>query len=103
MRTDLSEIEKSIGRKLAGASYPPATASKRFARDLGAGYIRQLSPNGRRFMAYMAHRFRRQYQLTESEWAWVREWLAFEPQPAPMLPEPLRSMLDSLPRSRSAL
>ncbi len=34
----------------------------------------KLSDKGRRFMAFVANRFRRQYVLTEEEWAWVREW-----------------------------
>ncbi len=69
----ITELERGIIAKLAKATYPPATASKRFVRDLSSGYIQQLSEKGRTFLAFVAHRFRRQYELTEEEWAWVRE------------------------------
>lgn len=100
-RSPITDLEWCIIRKLSGASFPPGTASKRFVRDLAGGYIKQLSPRGRRFLAYVANRFRRQYQLTESEWTWIHEWLNYEPQPA-AVPEPLLSLLDSLPRNKPA-
>jgi hypothetical protein len=73
VRTEISALEASIIAKLATATYPPATASKRFVRDLSSGYIQQLSDKGRTFLAFVAHRFRRQYELTQEEWQWVRE------------------------------
>lgn len=73
-RTPLSPLEISIAAKIGSATFPPATASKRFARNLRDGYIKELSEKGRAFMAYVAHRFRRQYQLTEEEQAWVNDW-----------------------------
>lgn len=72
-RSPISGLEKSIIAKLGTATYPPATASKRFVRDLNAGYIRELSDRGRAFLAFVAHRFRRQYSLTAEEWAWVEQ------------------------------
>jgi hypothetical protein len=72
-RTPLTEIEKSIVAKLSMATFPPGTASKRFVRDLSCGYIAQLSERGRTFLAFVAHRFRRQYELTAKEWAWIKE------------------------------
>jgi len=72
-RTPLSEVEKAIVRKLATARYPPATASKRFVRDLSSGYVRDLSERGRAFLAFVAHRFRRQYRLDAGELAWVEK------------------------------
>jgi hypothetical protein len=84
-RTPLTELEKRLVRKLAGASFPPATASKRFARDLGSGYVTQLSDRGRRFLAFVVHRFRRQYKLEPDESAWLETWL--EPPAPPELPE----------------
>ena len=74
-RTPLTELEQSIARKLITASFPPYSASKRFARNLADGYIKELSDKGRAFMAYVVHRFRRQYVLTEEEQRWVNEWL----------------------------
>jgi len=69
----ITELERGIIKKLARATYPPATASKRFVRDLSSGYISQLSEKGRAFLAFVAHRFRRQYELTQEEWIWVHE------------------------------
>ena len=71
--TPITELEQGIIAKLSSATYPPATASKRFVCDLHAGYVKQLSDRGRAFLAFIAHRFRRQYKLTEEEWAWVDE------------------------------
>jgi len=72
--TPLSDLEKTLVAKVCTATFPPGTAAKRFMGDLRAGYIKQLSENGRCFLAFIAHRFRRQYQLTEDEWAWVRKY-----------------------------
>lgn len=69
--TPISELERGIITKMARAKFPPATASKRFVADLSSGYVKQLSPRGRAFLAFVAHRFRRQYQLNADEWAWV--------------------------------
>lgn len=81
MRTLLSEIEQSIAAKLCTARFPAYSASKRFARDLGDGYVRELSDKGRKFMAYIVHRFRRQYTLTQEEQAWVDDWLNKQTEP----------------------
>lgn len=70
--TELSELEKAIYRKVASASFPPATASKRFMQ--GNPDLLKLSDKGRRFMAFIAHRFRRQYVLTAEEQEWVDQW-----------------------------
>lgn len=91
-RTDLTVVESDIVRKLSCASFPPATASKRFVRDLEAGYVKQLSGKGRRFLAYVAHRFRRQYQLNEIESAWVAEWINWQ-APEDSLPASLRKLV----------
>jgi hypothetical protein len=71
--TPLTDLEKVLVAKVCSATFPPGTSAKRFMRDLAAGYIKQLTENGRCFLAFIAHRFRRQYELTEDEWAWVRE------------------------------
>jgi len=53
-----------------------------YANDLAQphtmGYIKDLSWRGRKFMAYIAHRFRRQYTLTPDEQAWVNRWKDYE-------------------------
>lgn len=89
LRTPLSDLEKSIAVKVAGASFPPATASKRFARNLGDGYVKELSSKGRRFLAFVAHRFRRQYSLTSAELDWISEWLTYEEWEVPAAPKPI--------------
>lgn len=91
-RTPLNEVELSIIKKLSRASFPPATASKRFVRDLSGGYVKNLSGKGRRFLAFVAHKFRRQYALNESEWAWVNEWLSWQ-APEEGLPPSLRRLV----------
>lgn len=75
----ITDLEYGILVKLSGARFPPATASKRFVRDWFNGYIKQLSPRGRRFLAFIAHRYRRQYRLSDSEQAWVDQWIRWEP------------------------
>ena len=95
-KSPLSEVERSIAAKLGQASFPPATASKRFARNLSDGYVKELSDKGRRFMAYVTHRFRRQYSLTAEEQAWVNEWT--QPMPEePHLPASLDRYLERNP------
>lgn len=77
--TDISDLERTIVCVVSGATFPPATAAKRFIKDLGAGYIKQLSPRGRWFLAFIAHRFRRQYSLTGEQWKWVNDQLNAPP------------------------
>ena len=86
--TPLTEIEKSIVGKIGRAKMPPATACKRFARDLSNGRIRELSDRGRAFLAFIAHRFRRQYRLSPEECEWIRTWFAeaAEKQPSDLQP-----------------
>ena len=92
-RTPLTEIEQAIVKKLATASFPPATASKRFAHNLSDGYVKDLSDKGRRFLAYVVHRFRRQYSLSREEQEWVSQWS----QPVPEQPAETIVVEPSLP------
>jgi hypothetical protein len=85
-RTPLTDIESAIVAKLVTARFPPYSASKRFARDLGAGYVKELSPKGRKFLAYVVNRFRRQYALTDEQQAWVAEWLNWSEPVQPAVP-----------------
>jgi hypothetical protein len=73
--TPLTDFEKVLIAKVGAARFPPYTASKRFAQDLSSGHIVRLSDKGRSFLAYIAHRFRRQYRLSEDEQAWIKLWL----------------------------
>lgn len=70
--TALSEPEKALYRKVQTANFPPATASKRFMQ--GDAEFIKWSDKGRAFMAFIAHRFRRQYVLTEDELKWIETW-----------------------------
>lgn len=70
-KSPLSELERSIVSVVCGASFPPATAAKRFIMRLAGKEIQYLTPRGRWFLAYIAHRFRRQYALTVEQWQWV--------------------------------
>jgi hypothetical protein len=90
-KTPLTDLEKRIVAKLEFARFPPGTASKRFAHALNAGYVKELSSKGRRFLAYVAHRFRRQYPLFDDEKAWIAEWIDYkeEPPPAKVKPVPI--------------
>lgn len=72
--TPLTGLEKAIYRKVQTARFPPATASKRFMQ--GDAELIKLSDKGRAFLAYIAHRFRRQYILTEEELTWVAKMSA---------------------------
>ena len=74
-KAPLTELEKAIVQIVSRARFPPATAAKRFIGDRAAGRIRELSDRGRGSLAFIAHRFRRQYRLEADQWAWVREWM----------------------------
>jgi hypothetical protein len=68
----ISAVELSIVRKMQRlVTFPPATASKRFVNTLSDRS--QLTDKGRRFLAFIAHRFRRQWigAATEEEFHWI--------------------------------
>ena len=56
--TDISEIEARAVRALARVRFPPATGSKRFARDMQG--VTQMSERQRWFLWRVVYRFRRQ-------------------------------------------
>ena len=85
----LSDLEKAVVAKLVTARFPLYTASKRFARDLDAGHVTRLSDRGRAFLAYVTHRFRRQYDLSADEQRWVETWLNWR-EPETHAPAPVR-------------
>ena len=69
----ISEMELSIIQTVSCATFPIASGPKRFIGDLRAGYSKQLSDGGRQYLAWIANRFRRQYQLTAEQLQWVAE------------------------------
>jgi hypothetical protein len=97
-RTPLTQTERHIVAIVSRASFPPATASKRFMRDLASGQISKLSHRGRCFLAFVAHRFRRQYVLPDDEWKWVMTWLHAPPA---TLPLSLDRYIDKLEKDES--
>ena len=74
MRT-LSAFEKELISVVAGATFRPATADKRFIRRLCSGEIQQISEKGEVYLAQIAQRYRRQYTLSAEQWQWVNEKL----------------------------
>jgi hypothetical protein len=71
-KAPISPIELSIVRKMQRlVTFPPATASKRFINTLSDAS--QLTDKGRRFLAFIAHRFRRRWinTGTDEEFNWV--------------------------------
>lgn len=72
--TPISDFERELARTVGQATFPPATASKRFIRAINEGRVYELSESGRIFLAFVAHRFRRQYTLTDEQWAWVKKY-----------------------------
>ena len=69
----LSEMELSIVKTLSRATFPIASGPKRFIGDLSSGYKKKLSDGGRQYLAWIANRFRRQYQLSAEQLQWVTE------------------------------
>ena len=84
-KTPLSEFERELARHIgAHTTFRVGSGPKRFIRDICAGYIQQLTPRGRWYLAFVAKRFRRQYTLTEDQWAWVNARLSENPPEGPM-------------------
>lgn len=77
-KTPLSAFEKELATTVSQATFPVGSGSKRFIRDIYDGRIQQLTDKGRWYLAYVAHRFRRQYRLTQEQLAWVNERLSRE-------------------------
>lgn len=73
--TPISDFERELIAVVSTATFVPNTGPKRFIRDLCAGRIENLTERGRWYLAFVAHRFRRQYALTSEQWAWVNDKL----------------------------
>jgi hypothetical protein len=69
----INRIELGIVRKMQQCvRFPPCTTSKRFILDLSE--TSQLTDKGRHFLAFIAHRFRRQWYATDEEHNWIVQW-----------------------------
>lgn len=69
----VSEMESSIIATVSRATFPIASGPKRFIGDLRAGRKLRLSDGGRKYLAWIANRFRRQYDLNAEQLQWVAE------------------------------
>lgn len=74
-KTPVSPFERELIAVVSTATFVPGTGPKRFIRDLCAGRIENLTERGRWYLAFVAHRFRRQYHLRPEQWAWINEKL----------------------------
>jgi hypothetical protein len=73
-KAQIEPIEWLIVFKMqTNVTFPPATGPKRFINRLTVNS--ELSDEGRRYLAYCAHRFRRQWTATAEEFAWIVQWL----------------------------
>jgi hypothetical protein len=72
-RTQIEPDEWLIVYKLqTKVSFPPGTGHKRFVNRLTVGS--QLSDRGRMYLAYIAHRYRKQWNTTDAEMEWIIRW-----------------------------
>jgi hypothetical protein len=82
-RTPMDAIEQGILRKLqAHVTFVPASSHKRFIHDLNPDRS-QLSDRGRAYLAYIAHRYRRQWKATHEEFCWIVRWASYGTLPRP--------------------
>lgn len=75
----ITDFERQIITTVSRATFIPGTGPKRFIRDCYSGHIKQLTEKGRWYLAFIAHRFRKQYALTAEQMAWVTEQLNNQP------------------------
>ena len=79
----ITEFEYALVETVRHATFPIGSAHKRFIRDTLP--VSKLSDRGRWFLAHIAHRYRRQFRLSQEQQAWVNDWLSkdctLEPEP----------------------
>lgn len=72
-RTPMTMVEMQIVDKLqCDVTFPVGSGPKRFIRRLTINS--ELSDAGRAYLAYVAHRFRRQWKATDEESQWIVRW-----------------------------
>ena len=72
-RSDLSVTEILLIEKLQRCvKFAPFCAHKRFVRQLSASS--KLSDLGRAYLAFIAHRYRRQWAASDEEFEWILRW-----------------------------
>lgn len=72
-KTQITPEEWIMAAKIqASVVFPVGHSHKRFMRELTDKAM--LTDRGRQYLAYIAHRYRRQWQATQSELAWISKW-----------------------------
>jgi hypothetical protein len=72
----MSDVEMSILTKLQGyVTFVPGSSHKRFI--LGLRVTSHLSARGRNYLAYIAHRYRKQWQASAIELEWIDRWRVY--------------------------
>jgi len=67
-----TEYELSLIRKVQRATFPVGSAHKRFIHTLGSKS--KLSDKGRKYLAFIAYRYRRQYKLSFEDYDYIGKW-----------------------------
>jgi len=69
-RSPISDLELSIVRALQNrVTFPPGSSHKRFVHRLSDRSV--LSDRGRQYLAYIAHRYRRQWTSDFKQSVWI--------------------------------
>ncbi len=76
IKTPISDFEMELARTCARATFPIGSGPKRFIHGIVDGHLKNITERGRWYLAFVAHRFRRQYLLSAEQWAWVNEQLS---------------------------
>lgn len=88
--TPMTDVELSIVAKMQrSVTFLPGHAHKRFVRNLTPDS--KLSAKGRNYLAFIAHRYRRQWTASCEEFHWIVEHMAYglpAIPPAPRLDGP---------------
>ncbi len=75
-RIPISSMEWSIVTAMHSVCFPAGSPHKRFIRDLSENSM--LTDRGRMYLAYLGHRYRRQWKATDGQAEWIirfGEWV----------------------------
>lgn len=96
----VTEHENRLIGKVSSATFPAGSSHKRFMRNWGPPESRKLSDEGRRYLAYIAWRYRKQYKLSPDDLLFIRKWI-YEPIPKAL--ESVMAIKDTLPAENQRL
>jgi hypothetical protein len=75
-KTQIEPVEWLIAFKMQSAvTFVPGSSHKRFIRELSVNS--QLTDRGRAYLAYIAHRYRRQWKPSQEEFEWIVRWAVY--------------------------